>query len=352
MHEIGLIGTGFMGAEHARAYRSIDDAEIVAIATKEDASDFAAEHASGADHHDGIGGASVSDDGSDDPAGVELFDDVETLLDEADPDVVDVCVPTDEHHDIVQTAVGRGYDTFCEKPMARTLEEAQAMADLVAEQGVTFMVGHVTRFFPQFREAKRVVDEGGIGDPAVVNAKRVGPFPDYAWHNWFADVERSGGILLDLSIHDFDYLRWLLGDADRVYTQSVDWRDGDDLNEHAVVTIRFESGAVATVTGSWAQPAQRPFSFAFDIAGEDGLLEYDNDDAANLTFYDDETGVRRGERGINPYREELDHFLDCVESGATPEVTATDAVEAVRISLAAIESAETGEPVDVAEVTA
>lgn len=330
MHEIGLIGSGFIAGIHANAYATIDDAEIVAIASKEDAAGFAEGWAPDA----------------------ALFDDTEALLDERDPDVVDVCAPTYEHHDLVETAVGRGYDTLCEKPMARTLADAQRMADLVAEQGVTFMVGHLLRFFPQYRRAREIVQDGGIGDPAVVNASRVGPYPNHCWNNWFADVEKSGGILLDLCIHDFDYLRWLFGDVKRVYTQSVQWRDGEKLMDHAVVLLRFESGEVAHVTGSWAQPDQRPFSFSIDIAGDEGLVEYDGDDAVSFEWYGDEESSREAVTGIDPMQEEIEHFLECVESGETPEITVEDAIEAMRISLAAIESSKCGEPVEVSEVMA
>ena len=330
MHEIGLIGSGFIAGSHANAYASIDDAEIVAIASKEDATEFADQWAPDA----------------------ALFDGTETLVDEVDPDVVDVCVPTSEHRTVVETAVDRGYDTLCEKPMARTLADAQAMADVVEAQAVTFMVGHLLRFFPQYRRTREIVNEGGIGDPAVVNASRIGPYPAHAWNNWFADVEQSGGVLLDLCIHDFDYLRWLLGDVERVYTQSVRWRDERKLLEHAVVLLRFESGAVAHVTGSWAQPDERPFSFSLDVAGEDGLVEYDADDAASFEWYADEERGREPVTGIDPVQEEIEHFLDCVDSGTTPDITVEDAIEAMRVSLAAIESSERGEPVAVSEVTA
>ncbi|MFB6138993.1 MAG: Gfo/Idh/MocA family protein [Halosimplex sp.] len=328
MHEIGLIGSGFIAGLHAGAYADVDDAEIVAVASKEDASEFAERHAPEA----------------------ALYDDAEALLDERDPDVVDVCVPTDQHRAVVETAVERGHDVLCEKPIARTLADARAMADLVAERDATFMVGHLLRFYPQYRRAKELIADGGVGEPAVANATRVGPYPDYCWDNWFADPERSGGVLLDLSIHDFDYLRWLLGEVERVYTQSARWRDDGSLMDHAVAVLRFESGAVAHVTGSWAQPESRPFGFSLEVAGDEGLVEYDGDGAVSVEWYGDGGDEREAATGVDPMRREIEHFLECVETGETPEITVEDAIEAVRISLAAIESSERGEPVAVAEV--
>lgn len=329
MHRIGLIGSGTIATEHASAYASVDDAEIVAIVSKEDASGFATRYAPGS----------------------ELFDDVETMLDAVDPDIVDICVPTHKHREIVETTVDRGYDTFCEKPMARSLADAQRMADRIERSGVTFMVGHLLRFYPQYRRAKEVVDGGGIGEPGVANLSRVGPFPSGSWNNWFADVEESGGILLDLMIHDFDYLRWALGEVERVYTQSVQWRDGEKLMDHAVVLLRFESGAVAHVKGSWAQPERRPFEFSMDLAGDDGLVEYDHDSVPFESHTDDHR-TRRAVTGASPMQREIEHFLSCVENDAAPEISVDDAIEAMRISLAAIESAERGEPVAVEEVSA
>lgn len=326
MHRIGLIGSGGIAEAHAAAYAEIENAEIVAVASKENAGEFIDEHAPGAGE----------------------YDDVDDLLDEVDPDVVDACVPTYVHKDVVEKAVTRGYDTLCEKPVARTLDQAREMADVVADSDVTFMVGHTVRFSPPYRRIKELVADE-IGDPAVIRASRVGPYPDWCWNNWFADTEKSGGILLDLVVHDFDYLRWVFGEVDRVFTRNVQWRDGEALMDHAVTLLRFESGAVAHVEGSWAQQETRPFTYSIEVAGDDGLVEYDGGDHS-FELYTEEEAETVPFTGEGPMQHELEHFLSCVEGDEEPKVSVDDAIEAARISLAAIESAERGEPVSPAEV--
>jgi predicted dehydrogenase len=245
--------------------------------------------------------------------------------------------------------VSRGYDTLCEKPIAPTLEGAEEMADLVAEHDVTFMVGHTVRFSPPYRTAKSHVEADDVGEPAVIRASRVGPFPDWSWQNWFADTDKSGGILLDLVIHDFDYLRWTFGDVERVFTRDVQWNDDDHLMEHAVTILRFESGAVAHVEGSWAQPETRGLSVSLEIAGDDGLIEYDGE-IAPYYQYTPESTTTTVPSGPPAMQREIEAFLESIETDSQPPVSVTDAIEAARISFAAIRSAERGKPVRVADV--
>ncbi|WP_458210404.1 Gfo/Idh/MocA family protein [Haladaptatus sp. NG-SE-30] len=327
MYRVGLIGSGFIAKAHAAAYANLDNAKIVAVSSKENTNEFIAEHASGA----------------------EPFDDTETLLDEVDPDVVDVCVPTFVHPEVVETAVTRGYDTLCEKPMARTLEEAKQMADLIAENDVHFMVGHAVRFSPAYRRAKELVSSDEVGSPAIVRTSRVGPFPSWSWNNWFADTEKSGGILLDLVIHDFDYLRWTFGEVKHVFTRDVQWEDDGALMEHSVTTLRFENNVVAHVEGSWAQPETREFSYSLEIAGDDGLIEFDGTMAPYYRYTEDEA-ITAAPNGSTAMQQEIESFLESLETDKAPPISVDDAIEAMRISLAAIQSAERGKPVRVADM--
>lgn len=328
MTRIALVGTGFIATQHADAYAAIDDAEIVAVASTSDTSEeFAAEHTNDA----------------------EAYRSLDALLSEASPDVVDICTPTHTHRDLVETAVEAEVDVLCEKPIAPTLEDATAIADLVRDAELTFMVGHVVRFWPSYLELKRQIEAGEVGDPGVIRARRIGPFPDWGRSGWYADPDRSGGVLVDLSIHDFDYLRWILGPVQEVFVRRSSWEDDGDRASHAAAILEFESGAIAHVEGSWAQPESRPFGFEIEVAGDEGLLEYDGSAARPYELYTEDRQV------VDPaddraMRNQIEHFLKCRNSGVEPRVTATDAVEALRISIAARRSAQLGEPVPVREV--
>jgi len=314
-----------MAETHVSAYRSIDGVEVSAVASPNTAAEFVAEQGLAADTY-----ASATE-----------------LLDEADVDAVDVCTPTPTHRPVVEAAAERGVDVFCEKPIAGSLADARAIDDAAADAGITLMVGHVLRFFPQYERARAVVEDGGIGDPGVARAQRRSPFPSWGHGNWYADRERSGGVLVDLAIHDIDFLRWVVGDVDRVFARRSVWDEG----EHAHLTMRFANGAVGHVDASWGLPESQELGQSLELAGTDGLVEFDGDDAPVTTRTAEGTAVSSPvERG--GYQRELAAFVESLRTGSEPPVTARDAIDTLRVSLAASRSAAEGRPVDPAEVDA
>lgn len=263
-------------------------------------------------------------------------------------DFLDVCTPTDTHLDIVTAAAEADIDVFLEKPVAGSLAEAREVAAIVDDTGITCMVGHVLRYFPQYQRAKALYDDGGIGNPGVARARRLSPFPDWGSDDWYADRDRSGGVFVDLAIHDLDYLRWLWGDVARVFAR----RNRGPSREHGSVTLRFENGAVGYVEASWAQPEGRELTSELELAGDDGLIEFSTDDDQPYRKFDNERVTVESPVAKDGYRRELEHFVDCLETDRNPDVSVDDAVAALRLSLAARRSAERGEPVAPAEVEA
>lgn len=325
MTRIGVVGAGFMAETHAAAYEGLADVELAAVASPSSAAAFASEH------------------------GVpESYSSAEELAAEADVDAVDVCSPTFTHDEAVRAALDAGLDVFCEKPLSNTLDGAEALAEAARDADETVMVGHVVRFFPQYEQVREEVRDGALGQVGVARARRFSPFP--SWGDWFANEDASGGVVLDLAIHDLDYLRWTLGEVERVFAR----RTKQGLKEHAHVTLRFESGARGYVEASWAQPEGSGLEMELEVAGEDGLLEFDGDDVAPVRVRLDgaDAPTTPDPLGVEPYRRELGAFVDAVESGAEPPVTVDDAVEAVRLAEAARRSAQRGTPVDLSEVGA
>lgn len=325
MVRIGIVGSGFMARTHVGAYASIEDADVVAVASPNTADEFIAEHGLDAETY---------------TTAIDLFDD-------ADVDAVDICTPTPTHRELVEAAADRGLATFCEKPLAGSLDDAHAAAEAVDEAGIQFMVGHVLRFFPAYERIKTTVDAGGIGDLGVVRARRLSRFPDWGHENWYANQTKSGGALVDLAIHDFDYLRWVFGPVDRVFARSDGSRE-----EWTHATLRFENGAVGYVEASWAHPDSVGIASELEVAGDDGLIEYDStDDEAVTLATDDETTVTNPV-GKDGYRRELEAFVEGVEHATELPVGAAEAIDALRLAKAAAESAERGTPVAPAEVDA
>jgi len=317
-----------MGRVHLNAYAGIPEVEIVGVA---DARTEAA-----------VVGAEM--------AGARPYASYAELVAAEDVEVIDVCLPTAFHRDLAVRAAGEGRHVILEKPIARTLEDAQEILDAFADDGPRLFVGHVVRFFPEYTGVKEKIDAGDLGTIGVVRTSRRSPFL-LGWNDWYADWRASGGVLLDLVIHDFDFLRWALGEVERVYARGVLGREYNRL-DYALVTLRFESGAIAHVEGHWGYPG--PFNYSIEVAGSRALLKADSTEPATLELIRETTPpgeVPNLASGKNPYEKELEHFVQCIATGEESIVEGQDAYEALRISLAATESVLTGKSVTLGDRT-
>lgn len=328
MQNVLVIGAGTMGTVHARAYSEMENARLAGIVdiNKEKADLLAI------------------------ALRTQAFSTFEDAVEELNKvDVIDICLPTFLHKEYVKKAAERGKHVICEKPLARNLSDAREMIEFCKQKGVKLYIGHVLRFFPEYKRAKELIDNGKIGAPKIASTTRGGIFPT-AWDDWYADYRKSGGLVLDMIIHDFDFLRWCFGEVERVYAKSLLGRQYARL-EYALVTLRFKSGVIAHVEGTWAHEG---FSMKFELAGQTGIIEYDS--SKELPIFAHTRSRSEGTGGVavpesplkeNPYYSELKHFISCIESGNDPVVTAEDAYKAAEIALAALKSIETNKPVTI-----
>ena len=325
MYHVLIIGAGTMGRFHAQAYAGMKDVRVSGIVDRDlrRAEELAK------------------------PLRASVFTTFEEAHGTVPAEVVDICLPTPLHKPFVLKAVNAGKHVICEKPLARNLEDAREMIDACREKGMKLFVGHVVRFFPEYVRARELVKSGRIGDVTVVRTGRGGSFPG-GWNDWYADYQASGGLVLDLIIHDFDYLRWCFGEVERVFAKSLIGR-GYARMEYALVTLRFRSGVIAHVEGTWSHEG---FSSRFEIAGKTGIIAYDS--AKDRPLLVQERGTEVSAYGVavpesplneNPYARQLGHFLHCLKTGEPPVVTAEDAYRALEIALGALHSIETGQPV-------
>jgi len=320
--KVGLVGAGFMGRVHLDAYAAIPEVDVAGVA---DASIEAA-----------VAGAEL--------VGTRPYASYEELVAAEDIEVVDICLPTPFHRDLALRAADEGRHVILEKPIARTMGDAQEILEAFSGDGPRLFVGHVARFFPEYAGIKEKIDAGELGMVGVVRTSRRSPIL-LGWNDWYADWRASGGVLVDLLIHDFDFLRWALGKVRRVYARGVLGREYNRL-DYALITLRFESGAIAHVEGHWGYPG--PFNYSIEVAGSSALLTVDSTEPTSLELVGEPPvsgEVPDLASGKSPYEKQLEHFIQCIEFGEEPVGRAQDACEALRISLAATESVLTGEPV-------
>jgi predicted dehydrogenase len=283
--------------------------------------------------------------------GGQVYESVEALV--GDVDVADVCTITTAHKEGVLAAARVGTAVICEKPLAHTVADCEEMVAACEAAGVPLFVAQVVRFFPQFEKAKAVLDSGQLGKPGVIRTVRAGSMPGWGERSWFHDFEQSGGVIMDVGIHDIDFVRWCFGEVRRVFARGLSFR-GENGRDHALTTLRFANGTVGHIESSWAHPPGQ-FRTRFEIAGDEGLMMWDSQKDApfRLALTSDSGQVDRSTASplateSDPYYAELAHFLDCLENGTPSRVTAYDGLMAVKVSLAAIESMRTGLPVEIA----
>lgn len=323
MFKVGLIGAGTMGRTHLSAYKQITNAKVVAVC---DPNQEKAEKLANGN--------------------LKVVADYQQLLQDPDIDVVDICVPTYLHKEIVLEAAKKGKHVFCEKPLALSLEDGQAMIDACREANVKLGVGHVVRFFPEYYRLKDILKSGQIGEAKVVRTSRGGSFPLRA-DNWYGDYLKSGGPLVDLVIHDFDFLLWLFGPVKRVFAKNV---QGQENFDHTLATLRFENGLIAHVEGSWAQPKGTPFATSYEVAGTEGVYTYSSEDSKPVVLKTSEgqhgaKSVPRSPLAKSPYAAQLEAFFTALATEQDLPVSGKDALRALEVALAAKQSADTGEVV-------
>lgn len=330
---VAIIGCGTMGTTHAHNLGEMPGVQVSGVA------DLIQERANRA--------AAAS--------GAKAYTDWEEMLEKEKPETVVVCVPSFLHKTFVLKLAERGLHIICEKPAALSLEDAKEMEAVCSKQGVRLFIGHVVRFFPNYRNAYDQVQSGSIGEAKMAHFKRCGSFPQGV-DQWYHDHTKSGGVIMDLMIHDIDYASWLFGDLESVYASIT--KSSKTEMEYAQITMKFVSGAIANLTGYWGYAG--PFTTQFEISGKEGIIRFDSN---QIQAVDVRRASRKGGQNSavqvpssptlhDPYYDEVQHFIQCIREGSEPIVSAADACRAVEIALACEQSASTGQPVRMGGVTA
>jgi UDP-N-acetylglucosamine 3-dehydrogenase len=321
MTRVAVIGAGAMGAVQARECAGLSGVTVAWIADQ----DLARAEAVAVEL-----GARATTDNATAIAG--------------DVDAVIVTVPTPFHRPVTELAAAHGKHVFCEKPIARSIDDAEAMIAACDQAGVRLMIGHVCRFFPEFVKIHDVLQAGSLGRIGLVRASRVNAYPP-GEGNWYRDLATSGGMVVDLMIHDFDTLCWYFGDVERVFAHGLSYTPHQATADYALAVLRFANGVIAHVEGSWAHANWRT---TMEIVGEHGIVRHSGEEAAPIRV--ERRGPANQEMLISrhwaandsPYQAELRHFFACLADGAPFETAGKDGMRALEIALAVLASVRTG----------
>lgn len=331
--KVGIVGVGFMGTTHAAGWADTP-AKIVGFTaeTRTEAEKLAQQYQA------------------------KVYSSLDDML--SDVDVVDICSPTHLHHEMTLKAAAAGKHIVCEKPLARTTQQAQEMIAACNKADVQLLVAHVVRFFPEYALAHSAVANGQIGKPGVIRLHRGSYRPKKPVGNWFLDEDKSGGILMDMMIHDYDYARWVAGEVDTVFARRVTESHPDAPIDYGLVILNHHSGALSHIAGAWAYPPPT-FITRFEIAGDRGLIEFDSNGTApiqNLILKTGggdtpDVGLPSSPVSESPYTTQIKEFYAAIADGKPTRVQAIDGLVAVQIAEAALQSARTNQPVTLSSLT-
>jgi UDP-N-acetylglucosamine 3-dehydrogenase len=329
--KVAVIGVGSMGYNHVRVYSELDDVEIVGV------SDL-----------DNTRLQMVGEKFS-----VNTFTSYEELFDKAQPDAVSITVPTAEHEKVATYALEKNTHVLVEKPIAATVDEGKRLIDLAKKKKCQLMVGHIIRFNPAMQSLKARLDNGDLGKIFQIFCRRAGPFP--------ARI-RDVGVVVDLAPHDVDVMRYLTGlNPMRVFaeTEQQIHTDHEDL---LFGLLRFPEGITGALEINWLTPTKLRETL---VLGEKGLFRVD-DLMQDLYFYENPQAMGelwspfRSIRGVSegsmtrfsikrqePLKSELSAFIESIRTGTVVPVTGEDGLEALRLSLALVESGKTHQVIEV-----
>lgn len=263
-------------------------------------------------------------------------------------DLFDICTPTHTHVELIIEAAQAGKHVICEKPLALYKEDAKKAISICEQNQVHLLIGHTLRFFPEYFQARKSLLNDEIGEIGMIRMERGVPHPP---KSWYGDEEKSGGLFLDLGIHDFDWLLWSVGDVHTVMANDIKYSNSNEL-AYGMVTLRMVNGSIAYVELSWAEPE---FYSLFEISGSKGMISYDSRKNNLLEFQPhSELDIKSDEKEVkvpsriqqkDPFYRQLEHFLNVILGKEFPIVTAKDAMKAVELSEAIIKSAKNDQPV-------
>lgn len=318
---IGILGAGF-GKRHGEIFASFPDVEVVGIVGRNEQKTKEVAHA----------------------LGVSSYTDPNELINNPDVDAIDVCYPTNVHSKYVIAALTHGKHVFCETPIAYTFAEAKQMSQTATSCGKLLLVALFGRFVSDYKYVHDYLEAGHLGKPKVVFAnRRTPPIWGNGWNREF---------ILDLMLHDVDYLYWLLGKPLAVTSRALG--NPEKGWEHVFIALEYDDIS-AIIEGCGIMPPSFPFSTSLRVVCEEGAIDLNWHWGGDFPISEVKLYPRNGKPeilsipGYDPYEAECRYFVDCIQGKADPRILSIEAAcNSLNIALAARMSLEqNGERIEV-----
>lgn len=329
MLRFGIIGFGHIGKIHGEAVRHVPGVELAAIGTTRP------------DEVQSLCGPDVS-----------VCTNYSDILHRSDLDALVICVPTYLHERFVVEALDQGLPVLCEKPFALDLASAQRMLAAAARSQRCLMIAQVLRFWPPYLRIKQLVGVGAIGPIQAIAGHRLAQYPP--WGDWFRDPEKSGGAMLDMQVHDTDFVYWLLGPPQEVYAAGL--RSPAGSWDQVTSLLRYPN-SIATLESTYLMPVAWPFTCGIRVTGSRGCLEFsfrvggnveqrEQADSSLLLYANDGTITEPAVSKDDMYVAQLRYFVECVARKLSPaQCPPEETLEVMKIMRACQQSLSTGTPV-------
>jgi len=329
MIKVGIIGCGFMGGMHAACYKALESLGVKVTAVADNRRESAEKLAAS--------------------TGAKAYGSCMELIENADVDVVDICLPTDMHVSHAVAAMRRGKNVFIEKPICLKENEMEEILRVEKETGAKVQVGQVIRFWKEYVWLKEVKESGVYGRFLSGTFTRASSRPTWAIDDWYANLPRSGGVT-DMHVHDTDYIRYLLGEPDRVQSQA--YRDDKGGMRQIFTLFGYGRNVGVSVEACMDYPASFPFNGAYRVKFEKAAAVYDH---GVLTVYPEEgepfhpelaeecqsgSDVGGNISSLGGYYNELKYFVEWLKGEHTGTVASVaEAVRSVQLVQREIQAA-------------
>ena len=326
--KVGLIGCGGMGTTHnlsLKALSSTMDVEVTAIADcRQEFLEKAAEQWPNA----------------------KLYKTGMELLENEKLDTVHICLPSYLHTDHAVAAMDKGINVFVEKPVCLTEEEAERLLEAEKRNHVKIMVGQVVRSFPEYKFLKEAYESGKYGKFKSIIMRRISGDTTWGFEDWFHEEKKSGSVVLDLHVHDLDFLRYMLGEPKSFDVKAASFESG--MVNHILTSYEFDEG-FAVAEGIWDESIALPFEASFHACFEKATILFNSRAEQPLVVYKKEGEIEYPElvreynitdnsAGINvsnlgPYYSEIKYFVECLRDGKEIEVAPLEeGIKSVRLA--------------------